>query len=194
MRLIFLALLLCSCVVGPNFSSEPVNRKFYKIPLDTVYPRDLAPMMAPLGGLYLFKKFTVAVDQGTLGFSQSQLKLIQKACSYVNAALNEDVISYTSKQPDVALLPDEFVCCMGVTEVLYSSDKKTLSGTIAIKTVQDPDQFYATAVHELGHVLGLEHSTSTGSVMNEYAEEPPVSIFNEKEIQSLQYLRSFKNK
>ena len=194
MRLILLALFLCSCVVGPNFSSEPVNQKFYKIPLDTVYPRDLAPMMNPLGGLYLFKKFTVAVDQGTLGFSQSQLRLIQKACSYVNAALNEDVISYASKQPDVAILPDEFVCCMGLTEVLYSPDKKTLSGTVTIKTVQEPNQFYTTAVHELGHVLGLEHSISTGSVMNEYAEEPPVSIFSEQEIKSLQYLRRFKNK
>lgn len=194
MRLIILLAFLCSCTVGPTVTSTEETKGYYKVPVNTVYPKNLAPIMDQLGGLYLFKRITVAVDQGVLGFDSTQLLLIKKACSYINEAVQEDIISYTSKSPDVSIVPDDFACCLGIAEVVFKKEEDKLTGLVTIKTLQSNDQFYSTVIHEFGHVLGLEHSNATGSVMNAYMEDPSISVFSEAEIKTLQYLRRFKNR
>lgn len=151
----------------------------------------LAPLFSGTPPLSLFKKASVGVEQGLLGFTPPQLALIREACSYINAVFGESVLYYAKQDPDIKISPYESACCLGGASTWVESNR--MQALIEIKTTQSSAQFYTTIVHEFGHVFGLDHTDATGSVMSAASEDPPVSSFNELEVKTLQYLRSKKN-
>lgn len=192
MRFIFLiAFLATSCSSLPTGIGEYASSNYYIYRKNQAVEAGLAPIMSGLAPLALFKRASVGVDQGLLGFTPTQLALIREASAYVNEVLNEDVLFYAKDSPDIKISPYEAACCFGEASTWLKDNK--MHALIEIKTVQTSVQFYATVVHELGHVLGLGHTEATGSLMSENSEDPPVSSFNELEVKTLQYLRSKRN-
>lgn len=188
MRLFTLGIfLVTSCASLPTGIDEGATSNYYVYRQNKSKESTLSPIFSGIAPLALFKRASVGVEQGLLGFSLQQLSLIKEACSYINNTLNEDFLSYKKSDPDITIRPEEFNCCLG--EVTSEVKSKRLIAIIKIKTVQSNEQFYTTMVHEFGHVLGLAHTEATGSVMSGSSEESPTSSFNELEVKTLQYLR-----
>lgn len=143
--------------------------------------------MSGIAPLSLFKKASVGVEQGMLGFTPPQLALIREACAYINQVFGESVLYYAKQDPDIKVSPYESACCLGEASTWVGNNR--MQALVEIKTTQSSAQFYTTIVHEFGHVFGLEHTDATGSVMSSASEDPPASTFNELEIKTLQYLR-----